>query len=146
MPGQARSVAAAIAVVLVIAVVILFALLRGGGESSDENAIRTWLSSPVGGSAPSDAVRAVQVPACNLTGFKSGAQDVLACEIVTPYLLGLGLGSAALRGCFVISDGKVLRGGRQLKAIGDCKAIQYDEGTHGLIDVETGRHYAIETT
>jgi hypothetical protein len=44
----------------------------------------------------------------------------------------------------VISNGKVLRGGRQVTAVGDCKALRYDGRTHGLVDVETGRHYAIE--
>jgi hypothetical protein len=81
-----------------------------------------------------------------LTGFRSGSQEVLSCVIETPDLLGLGLGSPALFGCFVISDGKVLRGGSAMKAVAGCKAIRYDARTHGLIDVETGRHYPIETT
>jgi hypothetical protein len=146
VPGRARSVAAAIAAVLVVAALVLFALFRGGGEPSDEQAIRAWFSSPAGGGAPPDAVRAIDVPACNLTGYRSGSQDVLSCELQTPDLLALGLGSAALRGCFVISNGKVLRGGRQLKANADCKAVRYDRRTNKLIDVETGRHYPIETT
>jgi hypothetical protein len=131
--------------VLVVGGLVLFALLRDG-QPSDEQAIREWLSSSPGGSAPPDAVRAIDVPACNLTGYRSGSQDVLSCELQTPDLLSLGLGGPALLGCFVISNGEVLRGGRQLKAVGDCKAVRYDGRTHGLIDVETGRHYPIETT
>ena len=143
--ARGRSVLVAVLIVLAVAAVIVVALIRGGGGPSDEEAIRTWLSSPIGGSAPPDAVRAIQVPGCNLTGLKSGSQDVLSCELQTPDLISLGLGAAALRGCFVISDGKVLRGGQQLKAVADCKAVRYDQRTHKLIDVETGRHYPIET-
>jgi hypothetical protein len=142
---RGRSVLVAVLIVLAVAAVVVVVLIRGGGGPSDEEAIRSWLSSPSGGSAPPDAVRAVQVPACNLTGFRSGSQEVLSCELETPYLVGLGLGRAALRGCFVISDGKVLRGGSAVKAIADCKAVRYDARTRGLIDVVTGRHYPIET-
>jgi hypothetical protein len=134
-----------IGAVLVVGIAIAFVLARGG-EKSDEQAIREWLSSPVGRAAPADAVRAIDVPACNLTGYKSDSEDVLSCELQTPDLLSLGLGGAALRGCFVISNGKVLRGGQQLRAVGDCKAVRYDGRTHKLIDVDTGRHYPIETT
>jgi len=141
-----RSVLVAVLIVAAIAVAVFVVVIRGGGGTSDEEAIRAWLSSPTGGSAPPDAVRAVQVPACNLTGFRSGSQEVLSCVIETPDLLGLGLGSPALFGCFVISDGKVLRGGSAMKAVAGCRAIRYDARTHGLIDVETGRHYPIETT
>lgn len=135
----------AIGAILVVGIAIVVVLARGG-EKSDQQAIREWFSSPAGGAAPADAVRAIDVPACNLTGYTSGSEDVLSCELQTPDLLALGLGSAALRGCFVITKGKVLRGGRQLKAVGDCKAVQYDGRTHKLIDVETGRHYTIEST
>jgi hypothetical protein len=142
---RGRSVLVAVLIVLAIAAAVFVVVIRGGGGTSDEEAIRAWLSSPTGGSAPPDAVRAVQVPACNLTGFRSGSYEVLSCEIETPYLLGLGLGRPALFGCFVISNGKVLRGGSGVKAVADCKAVRYDARTHGLIDVETGRHYPIET-
>jgi hypothetical protein len=145
VPGQGRRIAAAITVVLVVAGLVLFALLRGG-QPSDEQAIREWLGSPAGGAAPPDATQAIHVPACNLTGYRSGSQDVLSCELEGPEQSSLGGPSSELRGCFVISNGKVLRGGRQVKAIADCKALRYDGRTHGLIDVETGRHYPIGAT
>jgi hypothetical protein len=97
---------------------VLFALLRGG-QPSDEQAIREWFGSPAGGAAPSDATQAIHVPACNLTGYRSRSQDVLSCELEGPEQSSLGGPSSELRGCFVISNGKVLRGGRQVKAIAD---------------------------
>jgi hypothetical protein len=144
MRGQGRSVAAGTAGVLVVAGLVLFLLFRGG-EPSDEQAIREWFSSPAGGAASSDAVKEIHVPACNLTGYRSGSQDVLSCELLGADQTNLGRASSSeLRACFVISNGKVLRGGRQVRAVGDCKALRYDGRTHGLVDVETGRHYAIE--
>jgi len=141
---QNRSVAAAIAVVFVVAGLILFALSRGGVRT-DEEAIREWFSSPAGGAAPPDAVRAIHVPACNFAGYRSGSEDVLSCELVTSNDLNLDIGARTVRGCFVISNDNVLRGGRQLKGNGECKPLRYDSRTHALMDVETGRHYPIET-
>src|SRR5262245_10806544 len=119
-PTRGRSVLVAALIILAVAgVVVLLLVVRGGG-TSDEEAIRTWFQTPAGGGAPADLTRSIHVPGCSMTGAVSQSEDVLKCPITTD------APTPNLGTCFVIVDGKVLRGGWQLAALDSCNALRFD--------------------
>jgi hypothetical protein len=135
-PPRGRSVLVAVLTVLAIAGVVVFAIVRRGG-TSDEDAIRAWFQSPAGGGAPADLARSIHVGGCLMTGAVSKSQDVLRCPITTD------APTPSLGTCFVIVDGKAIRGGWQLAGVDSCNALRYDPRTHDLVDFSGRAHYPL---
>jgi len=126
----------AIAVVGVAAVAIVIALARGGGQS-DQHAVRAWFESSAGGSAPSSAVSAIHVGACDVAGASFGSRDVFKCALTTD------APNPTLNTCFVFAGDKVVAGGWQLKALDACDGIRFDARAQDLVDTLSHTHYRL---
>jgi hypothetical protein len=143
-PARGRSVLAAVLIALAIFAAAVFLIFRGGG-TSDEDAIRAWFHSPAGGGAPASVLPAIHLGggsdlggnSCLLTEAMRGSHQVLRCPITTD------APNPTLHTCFVITDGKVLRGGWQLAKLDACNALRYDRRTGMFVDLAAGARYAI---
>jgi len=130
--------------VLVVGVIAAAFLLRGG-NASDEEAIRAWFQSPAGGGMPEDLASSIHVQneshpgeaACVFVDATWQSRAVSKCEITTD------APTPVLRRCFVIEDGKVMRGGWQLAALDACGALRFDSRTRELVDRATRARYRL---
>jgi hypothetical protein len=132
-----RSVLAGVLIVLAVAGVVFLVLLVRGGGPSDEEAVRAWFQTPAGGGAPADLTRSIHVGVCLMTGAVSQSKDVLRCTITTD------APTANLGTCFVIVDGKAVRGGWQLAAFDSCNALRFDPRSRDLVDLAGRVHYPL---
>ena len=112
-------------------------LLRSGVPPSDEDAVRAWFQSPAGGSAPETTAASIHVGLCELSDFEIQSHQALRCEITTD------APTPVLHTCFVIADGKVLRGGWQLAAYDACNALGFDRRAGRLYDRVTKAHWRV---
>ena len=123
------------AIIVVVAVTVaLVAIFARGSGPSDEQAVRAWFETPAGGNAPHALVSAIHVAPCTFAGAV-GSSTVLSCPLSTD------APNPTLRTCFVISGGKVLRGGWQLAAVDSCDALRFDPHTQTLTDLAVHAHY-----
>jgi hypothetical protein len=131
-------------VVLAIGIAIAIAIARGG-DTSDEQAIREWFATPAGGDAPASVLPAIHLGggsdlggnSCLLTDVMSGSHQVLRCPITTD------APNPTLHTCFVITGGKVLRGGWQLARLDSCNGLKYDRASGMFVDIIAGARYTI---
>ena len=118
-------------------------LLRSGVQTSDEEAIRAWFQSPAGGSAPEDIASSIHVGLGVLSDFEIQSHQAMRCEITTDAR------TPTLHTCFVVADGKVLRGGWQLAAYDACKgagldaALRFDSRAGQLYDRTTRTRWPV---
>jgi hypothetical protein len=136
MSRHVRGPIAALVVVLGVVAIVIFVLSRGG-QPNDEQAVRTWFTTRSGGGAPPAAVSAIHVDVCNYTDATSQSHPVLKCPVTTD------APNPTLHTCFVISRGKVLRGGWQLANLDACNALRFDPRTGTLIDLAARRRYRL---
>jgi hypothetical protein len=127
---------AIIAVLLVTGVAFtwLFAI---GGETTDEQAVRYWFTTPAGGRAPSSVLGAIHVGPCSPTAAESDRRAVMSCPLTTD------APTPTLHTCFVFAGGKVLRGGWQLASLDSCNALRFDPRTSTLVDLAARTHYRV---
>jgi hypothetical protein len=135
MSRHVRGPIAALVIVLGVVAIVIFVLSRGG-QPNDEQAVRTWFTTRSGGGRCA-AVSAIHVDVCNYTDATSQSHPVLKCPVTTD------APNPTLHTCFVISRGKVLRGGWQLANLDACNALRFDPRTGTLIDLSARRRYRL---
>jgi hypothetical protein len=127
-----------VAVVVILAGIALAFLLLRGGDASDEDAIRSWFSTPAGGRAPEEVLASIHLAEpCLFTDVTSGSRPVMRCGLTTD------APTPVLHTCFVMDGGRVLRGGWRLAELDACNGLRYDRATRTLFDLVAKQHYRV---
>ena len=136
-PQRLRAIACAVAIVVATGIGAWIWIASAGG-GSDQQAVRRWFQSPLGGAASSEVVAAIHVGQCEFTDDTVPAGAVLMCRVTTD-----APRTPPLHTCFVFAGEKVVLGGWQLAKVGACDALRFDRRTGELIDAPARAHYRV---